>query len=151
MMGGDPSIPLQRYITLYTIDLIEPRLRSKALFVTPSGSSAGGYFDNGQMVLKIRNFGVYSIAYDTIKPTINMLKFGTNNRLAFKITDNLSGIASYQLMIDSEWALAKYDPKTNSLVHHFIRKSDVIKERNVVLKVTDAKGNENIFKTKLQW
>ncbi|MEG1037503.1 MAG: M23 family metallopeptidase [Mucinivorans sp.] len=148
---GDPSIPLQRYITLYTIDLIEPRLRSKALFVTPSGSSAGGYFDNGQMVLKIRNFGVYSIAYDTIKPTINMLKFGTNNRLAFKITDNLSGIASYQLMIDSEWALAKYDPKTNSLVHHFIRKSDVIKERNVVLKVTDAKGNENIFKTKLQW
>ncbi|MEG2728513.1 MAG: M23 family metallopeptidase [Mucinivorans sp.] len=147
---GDKNIPLQKFIVLKTIDLIEPKLRSKALFVNSAGHGAGGEFIDGQMVLRTRNFGVYSIAYDTIKPSIAIVKPGANNTLKFKITDNLSGVASYRLTINGKWALAEYDPKTSSLVHRF-KPNATPQERAIELKVVDGKRNVNIINTKQKW
>lgn len=148
---GSADIPLQTAIMLKVTKLIEPNLRSKALFVAEKGKNAGGEWIDGQMVLKTRNFGVYKIDYDTIKPTVNLLKIGTGNLLCFKITDNLSGIASYQLMIDSAWALAAYDPKTASLRHRFVRGEGVQKDHKIELKVVDGKGNTQIYRTTQKW
>lgn len=148
---GSADIPLQRAIVLKINKIIEPNLCCSALFVNEKGKSAGGEWVDGQMVLKTRNFGVYKIDYDTIKPTVSLLKIGTSNLLRFKITDNLSGIASYQLMIDAAWALAAYDPKTASLRHRFARGEEVQKDHKIELKVVDGKGNTQIYRTTQKW
>lgn len=148
---GDQSVPLLSYITLKVNDVIPINMQSKALFLTASGRNAGGSFVDGKMTLRTRSFGVYSIGYDTIAPVIYRLKTENKNQLRFKITDNLSGVATYQLMINGEWALAQYDPKNNSLIHRFVRAADVEKDRAIELKVVDGKGNAKIYKTKERW
>lgn len=148
---GLAGVPLHNYITLKTNDVIPPRLQSKVLFVTDAGRNAGGAYVDGRMTLRTRSFGVYSIAYDTIAPVISQFKIGTGDRLRFKITDNLSGVATYQLMINGEWALAQYDPKTNSVVHRFVRSNGEPESRSIELKVVDGKGNTKTYKTKEKW
>lgn len=145
------DIPLQTAITLKINKIIEPNLRSKALFVNEKGKGVGGEWIEGQMVLRTRNFGTYNIGYDTIKPIVNLFKIGTGDLIRFKITDNLSGIAYYQLMIDSQWALAVYDPKTASLKHRFTRCDGEVADHKIELKVIDGKGNTQIYKTTRKW
>jgi hypothetical protein len=57
---------------------------------------------------KIRNFGTYFVAIDSLKPVIRSLSIDKYNRvksghLKFKITDNLSGIEEYIGYIDNKW------------------------------------------------
>lgn len=148
---GDPSIPLQSYITIRVKVNIDSLLRSKALFVGRNGGSLGGGWTDGEMELKTRNFTTFSFGYDTVPPLIVAQKVGSGNLLKFKITDNLSGVASYKLTIDGAWALAKYDPKTASLTYQLKRVEGSSKSRAIALDVVDGKGNKKTYKATERW
>lgn len=150
-MVGELGMPLQNYITIRLSENVEPSLRPKALFVGSKGNSMGGQWNDGAMELKTRNFGTFSIGYDTIPPVIIPRKIGTGNLLKFKITDNLSGVASYNLTVDGQWALVKYDPKTASLTYHIKRVEGGSKNRAVVLDVVDGKDNKKTYKATEKW
>ena len=70
---------------------------------------------------------------------------GLQNKFDFKISDNLSGIESYNCYIDGKWVLMEYDFKKARLTHY---KHNVISKGKHELKliVSDAVGNEQVYK-----
>lgn len=101
------------------------KYKEKALIVSTSRSSQGGYFENGYVKAKPRTFGSYFIAIDTVPPTIVPVNISAGksmagiSKMSFKIRDNLSGIKNFNGYIDGKWVLMEFDTKTASLWHTF--------------------------------
>ncbi len=119
--------------SLYTISIdasaLPGRLREKALLarVDESGTmrSAGGSYKNGFITGSVREFGDYTIAVDTIAPSIRPLNISAGKNMTqrsnirFRIRDNFSGIRSYSGEIDGNWVLFVYDAKSGQLRYTF--------------------------------
>lgn len=121
-------------------------LRSKALIVSSGGSSQGGYFEDGYIKASPRNFGSYYISTDTTPPRIipvnivNGKNMSSLSKMIFKISDNLSGIKSFDGYIDGKWVLMEFDTKTATLWHSFDERTAAGKH-SLSLVVTDMKDN----------
>lgn len=107
----------------------------------------GGSWANGKVTFTSREFGDFVLLEDTNAPSIR--KMAVNGAAArFKIRDDLSGIAYYEASINGEWLLMNYDYKTNMVWAE--RKDDKVPLRgDLLLKVVDNAGNENIYQEKI--
>jgi hypothetical protein len=144
-------IPLHGSYTLSirADESLPPNLRDKALLVDARGRSHGGSFDNGYVTTKAREFGSFHITTDTKPPVIRPLNMAENktagSRASFKISDDLSGIHSFNGYIDGNWVLMEYDAKTASLWHTF--EPNLAKGKHEFrLVVSDGKGNESVYR-----
>ena len=134
-------------------------LRSKVMLaqIDPSTGriySATGKYDDGWVEGNIRTLGSYALAVDTQAPKIASLNTIDKktpkdpNILKFKVTDNLSGIENFRGTIDGKWVLFEYDMKNNLLSYTFDKKRFKFGgNHQLVLEVTDFKGNSNTYKT----
>lgn len=126
------------------------KYKEKALIVNMARSSQGGYFENGYVKAKPRNFGSYFIAVDTIPPTITPVNISEGKSMAgigkmsFKIRDNLSGIKSFNGYIDGKWILMEFDTKSASLWHTFDDKTTPGKHTLEII-VSDMKDNNKNY------
>jgi len=100
-------------------------------------------------------FGVFSLMIDTIKPRIKPVnifpdaKFIKDNKIRVKITDNLSGIKSYNAYIDGKWVLFEYDAKKANLTYYFDNKVPANETyHNLKIIVKDSVGNTAIYKVR---
>lgn len=126
------------------------KYKEKALIVNMGRSSQGGYFENGYVKAKPRNFGAFFIAIDTIPPTLTPINIsdGKNmagiSKMSFKLRDNLSGIKSFNGFIDGKWILMEFDTKSASLWHTFDDRTSPGKHTLEVI-VTDMKDNNRNY------
>jgi hypothetical protein len=125
---------------------LSENLYDKALIVSSDGGAQGGKYENGWVVANVREFGGFYVAVDTIAPNIvaRNLTDGKNvsgqQSIDFTISDNLSGIDTFDAYIDGKWILMKYDPKTRHIWHDF--EPDLSSGRHEFkLEVKDNKGN----------
>ncbi|MGC1389847.1 MAG: hypothetical protein WA816_02325, partial [Bacteroidales bacterium] len=112
----------------------------------------------GYLSAEVLSFGRFYIGIDTIAPVISPigLLLGADltgkKEIRIKITDNLSGIKSYEPLIDGNWALFEYDQKNDMLIYKFdetrIKKGS---KHSLALKVTDNKDNSSTFKCNFTW
>ena len=106
-------------------------------------SSAGGSFKDGYMHTTIRELGTYSVAVDTVAPSIvplNKPQWKTGN-IQFKIRDSETGIKDYKVYIDGKFILFKFASKNAVLsCMHPNRIKRGMKHRMEVV-VTDYCGN----------
>ncbi len=122
------------------------RLLNKAVIVNTDGVCEGGTYENGFIKADVRTFGDFYIKLDTIPPTILPINIrdGSNmakmQRIALKISDNLSGIKSYSGKIDGNWVLMEWDYKTKVLSYKF-DKNITTGKHIFELIVTDKKDN----------
>ena len=65
---------------------------------------------NGFITTRVNLFGDYVVMVDNIKPTITPYATGPET-ISFKVTDENSGIKTYNGYIDGEWVLFEYEPK----------------------------------------
>ncbi|MBT2563498.1 M23 family metallopeptidase [Pedobacter sp. ISL-68] len=106
-------------------DNLPENLRSKALIVNSNGTSQGGFFESDYVKATPKNFGSFYIAIDTLAPRIVPVNIAEGKNMAglskifFRISDNLSGIKSFNGYIDGKWALMEFDTKTATLWHSF--------------------------------
>jgi len=127
-------------------DNLPEALRNKALIVNSNGSSQGGSFDNGYVKATPRNFGSFYISVDTIAPRIVPVNISEGKNMAglskifFRLSDNLSGIKSFNGYIDGKWALMEFDTKTATLWHSFDERTSTGKH-TLELVVIDMKEN----------
>lgn len=148
---GSYKVPIQNYFTIkINADDLPEQLRPKALItsVAPKGkmSSQGGLYKDGFVESKIRNFGAFAIAVDTVAPVIKPLNIQNNCHMEgipsikVKISDAFSGIRSYKGTIDGKWILMEYDKKSQLLVYNF---DEPLSSglHNFCLVVTDNKDN----------
>ncbi|RQO71791.1 M23 family peptidase [Pedobacter sp. KBW06] len=126
------------------------KYKEKALIVNTGRSSQGGYFENGYVKAKPRNFGAFFIAIDTLPPTLTPINIsdGKNmagiSKMSFKLRDNLSGIKSFNGFIDGKWILMEFDTKSASLWHTFDDRTAPGKHTLEVI-VTDMKDNNRNY------
>ncbi len=98
-----------------------------------------------------KTLGTYTLAIDTIKPSISPINFKDGQWLSkyrylkIKIDDDLSGISNYRATVNGKWILMEYDYKTKTLTYDF--NDEVINEtkNNLKVIVTDNVGNNSTF------
>jgi hypothetical protein len=155
--------PLQKPCTLsIKPSSIPSGKESKLLIVQMSDdfkkSAINSSYSNGYVTGDILSFGMFFAGIDTVPPSIlpNGLNTGNDltgrSELRIKITDDLSGIKSYEPIIDGKWALFEYDQKNDVLIYRFdpdrITKGT---SHSLTLKVTDNKENQSIFNYDFKW
>jgi len=116
--------------------------------------SATGKYDDGWVEGNIRTLGSYTLAVDTEAPKITSLNTADKktpkdpNVLKFKVSDNLSGIENFKGTIDGKWVLFEYDLKNNLLSYTFDKtRFKFVGNHQLILEVTDFKGNTSTYKT----
>jgi len=135
----------------YTLSIespdLDPALHKRLLLITYNEEGeavpAGGEYKNGNVVARLRNFGAFSVALDTIAPEII-----PRGNMRFTVVDNLSGIATYEGFIDNQWTLFEYDPK-NNLLFYRLDEDRISKglDHELELYVSDEKGNVSLLHT----
>lgn len=112
--------------------------------------SQGGIFKDGYVITNPKTFGNFCLRADSIAPIISPInvKDGINlskqSTMAFKISDNLSGINSFNGYIDDQWVLMEYDIRNGRLWHTFDDQTGLGKHIFKLL-VTDNKENTKTY------
>lgn len=150
--AGDESIPVHTPFNLsIKISALDERLTQKAVIVkcdsTGLVGSLNGSLNSGWLSAMSRSFGNFYIDIDTVAPVIQSegVSFDTlwmKQKLTYILTDNLSGINQYQMLIDGKWVPARFDAKSGKLTYPVPEGTPSVK-RSVEIIVTDQKGNRN--------
>lgn len=147
-----PLIPLHSYyeLSIRADSTMPAHLQKYAVIVDSRGVYQGGTYENGFVKANPRVFGNFRITVDTVAPVITSLnlKDGMSvaglSKLSFKISDNLSGIRSFNATIDGQWVLMEYDPK-RALTWHTLDKALPKGKHHFQYVVIDMKGNSKTF------
>ncbi len=97
--------------------------------------------------------GDYKLIKDGMPPKIKIDKkiggkwISNMNELQFTISDEGSGIKSYNGYLNGKWILLEYEPKTKKLIHRFA--DGIVDEgkNDLNIVITDNVGNSTIFET----
>jgi len=146
-----PNIPLLSSIAIG----LKPRSthwdQSKTLAYALKGrylQCLGGTWANGQLNFNTRELGTFTLATDTIPPTI-VLVSKSPERISFRIGDNLSGVASFRAEISGKWLLMNYDHK-RALIWSEKPDKDAPLKGTFTLEVKDLSGNVKVYATKIE-
>ena len=127
------------------------------LFIGTIGSSKIGYnrtyVKDSVFTTNVKTLGKYALVLDTIPPKISIAKpiegkwLSDRKSIQFTISDDLSGIKSYNGYLNGKWILFEYDNKTKKITHYF--NDGIVAEGANDLKiiVVDNLGNSTIFET----
>lgn len=100
-----------------------------------------------------KNLGQFMLVTDTIAPKISIVKpiqgkfINKDKTIALRISDDLSGIKSYNGFINDKWVLFEYDNKTARITYHINDEELRDGENELKLTVSDNLGNSAIFET----
>ena len=117
-------------------------------------SSLGGKMKNGCVEVSTYTMGEYAVKVDSIAPTVKTSNFkdgqavSTLKSLRFKISDDMTGIETYDIYLDDVWVLGQYDAK-NALLYYEIDEKMKKGTNNVKVVVTDGVGNTKTLKVKV--
>lgn len=120
----------------------------KLLVVRCNGTKLNAYKTSRKdnwYTASVRDFGRFTLALDTVPPTVKPLNFSEGkplktNTLRIKIGDDLAGIETYHCYLNGQWILAEYDGKSASLT--IATGGKLVAGRNTLrIAVTDGAGN----------
>jgi hypothetical protein len=156
-----PETPLHHSITVKIAADMPAALHAKALIAGITDDrviyACGGQWKNNAVEVKTGAFGDFFATVDTVPPVIKPefaagANLGRQALLKIKITDALSGIGAYSGYIDGEWALFEYDEKNKRLLYTFdAGRITRNRKHNLLLSVTDNKGNTATLQTAFTW
>ncbi len=146
---GSPATPLYYPLRLTLKPVAPPAdLRRSAIYAaTARGGRAyvGGQWDEqGQITAVVKQFGSYRILADVKAPT-GSLAGRPGRQVLFRVGDDMSGLASYQLLVGGRFRLLRYEHKNATL---FTVPTDTLGPRlrgPAELRLTDQAGNERVI------
>lgn len=103
----------------------------------------GGSWDGEQIEFYTRDLVTFTIANDSIAPNIRPV-IVNRDELYFKISDDLSGIKTFNATLDDEFVLMKYEPK-KSLIWSEKKDKNIPFKGEFVLEVEDNAGNKETY------
>ncbi|OXA82732.1 peptidase M23 [Flavobacterium columnare] len=159
----DQSVAISKPMTI-TFDVSHlPKEGREKMFIANLDGSRIEYNpttkNENQFSIKVKKLGKFLISKDTTAPKIYAPNFKTSEDLTLKdslkifISDNLSGIKSYNAYLNNQWILMEYEPKLNRLIHYFSDSKFIDGKNDFKLEVVDNLGNtttfeSNFYKTK---
>ena len=114
----------------------------------------GGTYRNGWIDTKIRDLGTYTVMQDTVPPKIIPVapaQWVSKRAIAFRVSDNLSGMEIYRGEIDGEFALFEYDGSKGLITYKFDPSRLSRGKHSLTFVVTDACGNTSKYSTSFTW
>ncbi|MFN3909012.1 MAG: M23 family metallopeptidase [Flavobacterium sp.] len=108
---------------------------------------------NGTRVAYVRRLGNYQILEDKIAPNIQPANFkegewlSNKSQLQVKISDQGSGIKTFNAYLNGKWILMEYEYKDNLLFHAFVDGKVQEGKNDLKVVVEDYVGNSTIFET----
>ena len=111
--------------------------------------------EKNRFYTKTKTFGKYTLALDTVKPTIKPLNFRdkkwmSNYRyLKLKINDEHTGVDSYRATVNGKFILMEYDYKTDTITHDFNDGKFEDGKNKLKVIVSDKVGNTAIFEARI--
>ena len=130
--------------------------KKKMFIATVNGTKLGFLYTKLQdntFTAKARNLGQFKLAKDTVAPKISIAKpiqdkwITAQKSIVITISDDFSGIKSYNGYINDKWVLFEYESKLRRLTHVFDDALLLEGKNNLKLVVTDNVGNSTIFET----
>lgn len=122
-----------------------------------SVSYAGGIMADGFVTGKVRALGNYAVGIDSVPPQVRALNFSDRSDIQGKsdlrifLDDEFSGVASYEVTIDGNWALFEWDPKNRVISY---KPDNSIKNgglHKLVAVVSDNLGNKTNMEISFLW
>jgi hypothetical protein len=115
----------------------------------------GGVYRDGWMDAEISELGnVYTIRVDSVAPVITPVapeRWTASQTVAFRLTDNLSGVDTWRATIDGEYALFAMDGKKSLISYAFDPERLQRGTHVLLLTVADACGNRSVYETVFEW
>jgi hypothetical protein len=154
----DDTVPAHSNFTIEIQDHKFPELLRDKLFIgSINGKKIGYNFTTRKDTIftaKDKTLGKFALVLDTIPPKVTIAnpiegKWLTDKKfIQFTISDELSGIKSYNGYLNGKWILFEYDNKTKKITHNF--SDGIVAEGANELKiiVVDNLGNSTIFETR---
>ena len=106
---------------------------------------------DNQFIAQTKKTGIFTIAQDTIAPSIHPAQqyherwLSNFKTLRFTIDDKQTGIRSYRATIDGKWALFEYEPKKKEIFFNFDDYFTFEGAKHLLqISVIDNVGNETI-------
>lgn len=153
----NPTVPVHNNITVsFDVSHLSDAVLQKTFiegFTDKRRSYHSSYLQDGVLTAKVRQLGNFRLSQDTNPPKIFSPSFAEGKWLSqystfsLKISDDLSGIATFDAWLNGKWILMHYDYKTRMIVHNF---SDGIADdgrNDLKVVVTDNVGNSATFET----
>ncbi len=115
--------------------------------------AAGFKKDAGFISGTAKTFGRFAISLDKNAPTIKSINFeegklfAANQNILFAASDYVSGIDSYKLLIDGEWALMRYDAKYHRFSYTIDPNKILPGYHRLEFSVTDGVGNRKTLES----
>ncbi len=107
-----------------------------------TGSWHGAYF-----AVQSDEGGYYSFAADSVPPRLygsrmrDSANYSGSGSVRYRVSDNLSGIETYNAWVDNQWVLLQYKPKSRTLFYEFDEHITPGKWHDWKIRVSDAVGN----------
>jgi hypothetical protein len=114
----------------------------------------GGVYRDGWIDAEIGELGRYTVCIDSVAPVItpvNRARWTASQTIAFRLTDNLSGIHAWRATIDGAYALFALDGKKGLISCAFDPERLTRGKHTLRLTVTDACGNQAVHETDFTW
>jgi len=138
-------------------DSISPQKDREKMFIGLINGKRISYYNTKRykntFTIYSKYLGNYKLIKDGKPPKIKSEKhiggkWITNlNELQFSISDELSGIKSYNGYLNGKWILMEYESKTRKLIHRFSDGIVAEGKNDLKIVITDNVGNSTIFET----
>ena len=138
-------------------DSIAPQKDREKMFIGLINGKKISYYNTkrykNSFTIYSKYLGDYKLIKDGKPPKIKSDKriggkwISNLNELQFSISDELSGIKSYDGYLNGKWILLEYDSKTKKLIHRFSDGIVAEGKNDLKIVVTDNVGNSTIFET----
>ncbi len=156
---AEPRTPLFKPITIAIRTHVPKALQGRTMLALRNrngrAAAAGGRYKEGEVSVSTRSVGDYFVVADTLAPVITPLFTRTTpltkeRKLAFRVADNFSGVASWRLEIDQEWVPCDRYPSRGQLIWHIDRPATGQTHR-ARLTLRDGVGNEQCWEGEFTW
>jgi len=153
----DDTVPAHSNFTISFVDTKSPSELKKKMFIASVYGKKFNYIatklDGNTFSCRTRTLGQFTLVKDVIAPKIRMSKSIENKwitgqkSISLTISDELSGIKTYNGYLNGKWVLFEYESKSKRITHAFVDEFLNDGKNNLKVVVTDNVGNSTIFET----
>jgi murein DD-endopeptidase MepM/ murein hydrolase activator NlpD len=151
------KIPVHSNYTITMKDSLHTESELKQMFVAKiEGKKQSYVYTNRKgfvFTSKTKELGRFKLSKDSVAPKIQMMD-SIVDKLPFekkyfqlKISDDLSGIKTYNGFLNDQWILLEYESKNKKLTHYFDDNIAIEGDNKLKVIVSDNVGNSTIFET----
>lgn len=153
----DDNTPLQTNIGIVFSHDVEKSLQRQTAVARLSKSGAisyvGGKYRYNRIVGRTTSFGTFCLVADLAAPVIQPLfkdggDYRSSDKISFRVRDNFSGVASYDVWIDGEWTPVEF-AHGRSIINLKAEGIKGGKEHTVMIKAVDSCGNVSSWEGKI--